>query len=218
MIDDASFFVRQHYHDFLNREPDASGFQFWRSEITGCGSNAQCVEVKRINVSAAYFLSIEFQQTGYLVYRLQKSSYGSMPRFLSFSTDTQLIGQGVVVGQQGWELQLENNKRSFIEGWVVRDEFRALYDGKTNVQYVDALIGNTGTTFTQVDRDALINGLSTGSETRATVLRKVAENSLSFNKEFNPAFVLMQYFGYLRRDPDSGQIRTSAGSTSGLVS
>ena len=24
-VDDAQFFVRQHYHDFLNREPDTSG-------------------------------------------------------------------------------------------------------------------------------------------------------------------------------------------------
>jgi hypothetical protein len=66
-IDDPRFFVRQHYLDFLNREPDAAGLAFWTNEITSCGSDAQCVEVKRINVSAAFFLSIEFQQTGYLV-------------------------------------------------------------------------------------------------------------------------------------------------------
>ena len=73
---DTSFFVRQHYHDFLNREADAAGLAFWKNEIESCGANAQCREVKKINVSAAFFLSIEFQETGYLVYRTYKSAYG----------------------------------------------------------------------------------------------------------------------------------------------
>ncbi|PYS56853.1 MAG: hypothetical protein DMF76_23800, partial [Acidobacteria bacterium] len=75
-IDAAQFFVWQHYLDFLNREPDPSGLAFWTNEINSCGSNAQCIEAKRINVSAAYFLSIEFQQTGYLVERIYKAAYG----------------------------------------------------------------------------------------------------------------------------------------------
>ena len=78
-IDSAEFFVRQHYQDFLNREPDTEGLSFWTNEITSCGSDQDCTDVKRINVSAAYFLSIEFQQTGYLVYRLYKASYGNLP-------------------------------------------------------------------------------------------------------------------------------------------
>src|SRR5207253_556322 len=79
-IDEARWFVRQHYLDFLNREPDASGLQFWTNEIVSCGSNAACIELKRINVSAAYFLSIEFQQTGYLVERFYKAAYGNRAR------------------------------------------------------------------------------------------------------------------------------------------
>src|SRR5262249_51472763 len=68
-IDSTNFFVHQHYIDFLNREPDQAGFDFWTSQINSCGGDAQCIELKRINVSAAFFLSIEFQETGYLVYR-----------------------------------------------------------------------------------------------------------------------------------------------------
>ncbi|MCM3872259.1 MAG: DPP IV N-terminal domain-containing protein, partial [Pyrinomonadaceae bacterium] len=75
-IDASGFFVRQHYIDFLNREPDPAGFSFWTGEIENCTPKPQCTETKRINVSAAFFLSIEFQQTGYLVERLYKSSYG----------------------------------------------------------------------------------------------------------------------------------------------
>jgi hypothetical protein len=35
------------------------------------------------------------------------------------------------------------------------------------------------------------------------VLRKIAENATLQQREFNRAFVLMQYFGYLRRNPDA---------------
>jgi hypothetical protein len=77
-VNDSGFFVRQHYLDFLNREPDPSGLQFWKNEIESCGANAQCREVKRINVSAAFFLSIEFKETGYYVYRTYKTAYGDI--------------------------------------------------------------------------------------------------------------------------------------------
>src|SRR5258708_25030261 len=128
-IDGAGFFVRQHYVDFLNREPDTSGLNFWTNEITQCGANPQCIEIKRINVSAAFFLSIEFQETGYLVHRVYKASYGDatgtstlggthqlpvpMVRLNEFLFDTQRIGRGVIVGQPGWEQVLDNNKQAY---------------------------------------------------------------------------------------------------------
>src|SRR5207237_8439567 len=68
-IDDASFFVRQQYLDFLNRQPDSSGLSFWTNEIMSCGNDLSCIQTKRINVSAAFYISIEFQQTGDLYYR-----------------------------------------------------------------------------------------------------------------------------------------------------
>ena len=82
-----------------------------------------------------------------------------------------------------------------------RASFVAQYGALGNSQYVDELIANTGVKFSQPDRDALVGGLDNGTETRATVLRKVAENQAFYASEFNPAFVLMQYFGYLRRNP-----------------
>ena len=39
---------------------------------------------------------------------------------------------------------------------------------------------------------------------RSRALRDVAENASLNSQEFNRAFVLMQYIGYLRRDPNSG--------------
>jgi hypothetical protein len=82
--------VRQHYIDFLNRLPDAAGQSFWNSQISSCGSNAQCIEVRRIDVSASFFLSIEFQQTGYLVERMYKSAFGDATGNSTFATNHQL--------------------------------------------------------------------------------------------------------------------------------
>ncbi|HEX3558273.1 MAG TPA: zinc-dependent metalloprotease family protein, partial [Pyrinomonadaceae bacterium] len=74
---DTGFFVRQQYLDFLSREPDASGFQFWSNDLNNsCGADVGCAQAHRVNVSAAFFLSIEFQETGYLVERMYKTAFG----------------------------------------------------------------------------------------------------------------------------------------------
>jgi hypothetical protein len=200
-INDTAFFVRQHYLDFLNREPDALGLQFWINNIDSCGADLQCREVKRIDTSAAYFLSIEFQETGYLVHRFYRASFGRRPLFSEFLADNQAIGNGVVVNEPGWEQVLESNKQAFANSWVTRPAFASVYDGLNNAQYVDTLIANTGVTFSQTDRNALVDVLNTQAMTRAQVLRVIAENQAFYNAEYNPAFVEMQYFGYLRRNP-----------------
>ena len=213
-IDCAEPFVSQHYHDFLNREPDPDGLAFWANEITLCGADQQCIEAKRINVSAAFFLSIEFQQTGYLVYRFHKAAYGNLPgapvpvKLSEFLPDTQKIGQGVIVNQAGWETVLENNKQAFSAEFVQRPRFIASYPvSLMPTQFVDALFANAGVTPSNTDRAAAINESGGTLDTsdaaaRARALRRVAENSALQQQEFNRAFVLMQYFGYLRRNPN----------------
>jgi len=211
-IDDAGFFVRQHYIDFLNREPDSGGFNFWRNEITACGTDTACIEEKRVNVSAAFFLSIEFQETGYLVYRIHKSAFGNLPgapvpvSFVNFLRDTQRIGQGVQVGIGSWETQLEANKVAFTQAYVQRPDFLSAYPNSlTAAQFVDQLDANAGGVLTTAERGILIGILgATPSDIarRAEVLRGVAEDSTLKNAEFNRAFVLMEYFGYLRRNPN----------------
>ncbi len=370
-IDGTSFFVRQHYLDFLNREPDAPGLAFWINTIDSCGSDASCREVKRINASAAFFLSIEFQNTGFLVYLTHKAA-GTIPAgvaatgvpvlFGTFERDTQALQKDFVFGQPGADAQLEANKVAFFNDFVTRPEFVGKYGTLTNAQYVDTLLADAGigtndfvanltnsqevpptnptttsaarrpnsfgtarfvinagetamtmtTTINNIDvtgsqtadtndnlvaahihagaavapgvngpvvwgffgtpfndttpddhvvtpsgvgglftdkwdtpegngttltaqlpniragrayinfhtnqfgggeirgnfpatqafRDSLLNGLNAATETRATVLRKIAENQFFAATEFNRAFVLMQYYGYLRRDAD----------------
>jgi uncharacterized repeat protein (TIGR01451 family) len=212
-IDDDRNFVRQHYHDFLSREPDATGWDFWTNNISSCGTNAQCREVKRVDTSAAFFLSIEFQQTGYFVYRARKTAFGNLAgapvpvRLREFLRDTQEIGRGVVVGQGAWQQQLEANRQAFLLSFVGSDEFRARYPVQTSADaFVNSLDTNAGGVLTSNEKAALASELSPDPSDpvlRADVLRKVAENSTLARAEFNRAFVLMQYFGYLRRDPDA---------------
>jgi hypothetical protein len=202
-IDAPSYMVRQQYVDFLNREPDQSGGDFWTNEITSCGTDTQCVEVKRINVSAAFFLSIEFQQTGYYVYRVYKSSYGRVPVLQEFLPDNARIASGVIVGNDGWQARLTANKQAFMQSWVQRADFKARYDQLTNDQYVDNLILNLGGTITAAERDILVQDLNNGGSSRSDVLARLVENPAFSRAESNSAFVLMQYFGYLGRDPDS---------------
>lgn len=200
-IDSTSPFVRQHYLDFLNREPDTAGLQFWINNIDSCGIDLGCREVKRIDTSAAYFLSIEFQETGYLVHRFYKASFGRRPLFSEFLADTQKIGNGVIVNAPGWEQLLETNKQNFAGDLTTRPLFKSLYDILNNSAYVNTLIGNSGASFSQAERDAFVNSLNANTRSRAQVLRQIVENQFFYDAEYNAAFVEMQYFGYLRRNP-----------------
>ena len=212
-IDGADFFVRQHYADFLNRQPDAAGLSFWTNQITSCGTDQTCTDIRRINVSAAFFLSIEFQETGYLVYRTYKAAYGNFTgapvavRFEEFLPDTQQISQNVVVNAPGWEQQLENNKLAFFLDFVSRLRFRNDYPTTLSpALFVDTLFMKAAVTPSPTERAAAINEFGSATDTtdtaaRARSLRLVAENSTLGTQEKNRAFVLMQYFGYLRRNP-----------------
>jgi hypothetical protein len=212
---DTDFFVRQQYLDFFNREADSSGLAFWKNEIDSC-TTQQCREIKRINVSAAFFVSIEFQETGYLVYKTYQAALDTHEflKLRDFLPDTQEIGRGVVIGQPGANAQLEANKVNFFNAFVQRPTFLAAFPTSLSAaQFVDKLNANTydprntssGGSLTQAQRDSLVSQLSgdpASVTVRAQVLRQVAENSLFSTRQFNKAFVLMQYFGYLRRNPN----------------
>ncbi len=202
VIDMPEYFVRQHYVDFLGREPDESGFNFWSDQMLECGSDTSCLEQRRINVSAAYFLSIEFQETGGLVDALYRASYGRRPLFSEFMPDAQNVARGVIVGQSNWSELLTTNKQAFVEAWVQRPAFVSVYGSLANDKYVDALISHTGVSFSQSERDALVSSLSSGALTRAAVLQRIAEDERFVRAKLNETFVMMEYFGYLRRDPD----------------
>jgi hypothetical protein len=226
-IDDPDFFVFQHYVDFLGRVPDAPGLAHWTREITMCSDPANrrpgetvesCVDRKRENTSAAFFLSAEFQNTGYFVYRLYKGTLGRMPRYDEFIPEMRQVARGIVVDNRLSPDVINSNRMNYAMQFVNRADFKAIYDGLSNEQFVDRLFSTTGITPTSDERTTLIDGLNSGAETRGSVVFKVIDGSqflpngqmafqtrygkAFYDKEFNAAFVLMEYFGYLRRDPD----------------
>jgi YVTN family beta-propeller protein len=194
-IDSSRLFVWQHYVDFLNREPDEGGLDYWTNEIEQCAT-ALCLGQRRNGVSAAFFVENEFQQTGYFVYRLYKASFGRQPSFAEFRADRSRVVDGP---------DLEANKQALANDWVARTAFNAAYPSSmTNEQFVNKLFDTAALVPYAAERQQQIDAMTASGKTRAQVLRDVIEITEFVSREYNPAFVRMQYFGYLQRDPDSG--------------
>ncbi len=122
VIDEAWNFAGQHYHDFLNRQPEQSGWDFWTNQIASCGN--------------------------------ARSASTTM-------TPAQFVDQ--------------LNTNADVLSTSDRATAIAFFGGATNTSNLTA---------------------------RAQCLRQVAEDGDLHSAEFNRAFVLMQDFGYLRRNPN----------------
>ncbi|MEK6281708.1 MAG: DUF4214 domain-containing protein [Acidobacteriota bacterium] len=193
-LDSDQFFVWQHYSDFLSREPDAAGLQGWRDILSNCGTTVQ-LPCDRIEVSSAFFRSEEFQSRSYFIYRFY-SIIGKIPLYSDFTPDFSKVS-GFLNAQQ-----LEANKVTFINEFMTRPEFGNKYDSLTTpTAYVDGLLQTVGLP-NHPTRTAWVAALTNGTVTRAQVLRALVESAEMYHKYYNEAFVIMQYFGYLRRTAD----------------
>jgi hypothetical protein len=213
------YFVRQQYLDFLNREPDQAGLDYWAAQIRQCGTDAGCIRRRRIAVSNAFFFEPEFQKTGAFVYRLYKEAYGDSvanhgyrPAYAQFVSDRARVNPNVA--------QLAQSLQDLANDFAQRPEFTAKYPADlTAPQFVDAVLETmqkgSGANL-QSQREALISEFNLGAASsgggRGRVLYRLADdneqspiNNHDFlNAEYNRAFVLTEYFGYLKRDPDQG--------------
>jgi hypothetical protein len=192
-LDTAEYFVRQQYLDFLGREPEEAGLNGWVNTINNCASvDTRC---DRVHVSEAFFRSLEFQERGYFLYRFYSTALGRKPDYAEFAPDLARVS-GFLTSDQ-----LEAAKAAFVNSFTVRPAFMARYDSLNNAEYVDALIRTAGVNLS--DRQSMIDALNAGSRTRASVLRQIAESGEVYSRYYNQAFVVMEYFGYLQRDPDA---------------
>jgi hypothetical protein len=191
--DNTDYFVHQHYLDFLSREPDVSGFDFWTVHIDQCASDPGCVRERRIGTSAAFMIESEFQQSGYFVHRLYKASYGRRPTYSELTVDSKKVIGGP---------QLENSKVTLTNAFAQSAQFKSVYpDSLSNMEFVNRLFDMATLVPFTSERQAAIDSLNQGAS-RAAVLRSVVDNTVFAQREYNPAFVQMQYFGYLRRDEE----------------
>jgi len=197
-ITDTQNFVRQQYHDFLNREPDPPGFAGWQNILNNCpasGKDANGNFCDRIEVSSAFYRSQEFHDRGYFIYRFYAASLGRIPKYLEFMRDMQKVSGFLSAQQQ------EQAKVDFIAEFMARAEFKQKYDPvAVAAAYVDALSATAGVTLS--NRDQIVQQLQGGQIKRGQALRMVVESAEGDQKFYNEAFVIMQYFGYLRRDAD----------------
>ena len=192
-IDDAQSFVYQQYHDFLNREPDPAGLAGWTNTLLNCAPGDTSCD--RIHVSAGFFQSPEFQQRGYFLYRFYSVGLGRKPDYAEFAADMSRVSGFLDANQ------LEAAKVQFITDFMARPAYVAKYNALNNAAFVQMEMQTAGVNL--ANSAALINSLDTQTATRAQVLRQIVESSEVYQKYYNQAFVVMQYFGYLRRDPDA---------------
>ena len=201
------FFVRQHYLDFLSREPEAG--EPWSAVLNNCSDVNNNPACDRLTVSGAFFGSPEFQLKGYFVYRFYKLAFNRLPLYTEIVADMR-----AVTGQTSGEVF--QKKGAFTSAFVLRPEFTNGFGPMTNAAYVSALMsrysltqittpdpanpdGSNKVTLSTAD---LTNQLNAGTLTRAQVLRAIADSDQVASLEFNNAFVAMQYYGYLRRAPE----------------
>jgi len=195
-IDDVRIFVNQQYLDFLARNPDPEGLDYWTSQLLECGRDALCIHNRRVAVADAFYFEPEFQQSGGYVYRVYGAALGTLPSFAQFMPDRARVVGGA---------NLDQSKTAFALDFVARDAFLQLYPRtQTADQFVDALLSrNSGVDFSGL-RPTLVTLYDGTDAGRAAILRLVADDQSFSDAEYNRAFVLMEYFGYLRRDPEPG--------------
>jgi hypothetical protein len=188
-LDGVEFFVTQQYIDFLGRLPDSIGLANWVDTLSNCPNggfgefdNPNC---DRVHVSAGFFLSEEFYEVG----------FDRRPTYAEFVPDMAQVG-----GAQSPQSEALS-KAAYMDAFVQRPEFKNRYDALSNSAFLDALEVNAEVTLT--NKAALLNALNLSQKTRAQVLREIVELQSVEDKFFIRAFVAMQYFGYLRRDPDT---------------
>jgi hypothetical protein len=200
-LEDGSFFVRQQYLDFLNRAPEQGGLDAWLGVLAKCPNNgygSTNTDCDRVQISAGFYRSPEFSGRGYFVYRLYDAALGRMPRYAEFMPDMARIGTPQTAAE------LEASKDAFVVGFMARPEFNTLYNGLTGAANAEAFVSKLERTagVTLANRAQLVAAMANGTRTAAQTLRAFIESQEVQTRFFYRGFVAMQYFGYLRRDPE----------------
>jgi len=228
-IADYDFFIQQQYIDFLRRFPEPAGLQFYVNILNGCApSDAECIRYTRGALSANFFRSPEFQAKGSMVMYLYMISIGQRPVSVAELSDASKVERPHYAEFMADVASITDpadrngpdptKKAAFLVAWVQRAEFLALYPaGLTNAQLGTSPATKAGVTLSSSTQSAVA-----AAPSRAEVVRIIAESPEVNAKFYKPAFVTMEYFGYLRRDPEdchnpANWFGTSDGSGCGYI-
>lgn len=207
-IDDQAFFIREQYVDFLGRVAEPAGFTFWMNRMNNCPAGDTC---DRIDTSKRFFESDEFQERGFYVYRLYDAALGRLPGYVEFVPDVARLNGPQTPAEQ------RQGKDAYLLDFMNKAEFRSLYgqylnangtaikDAASAAGFVNALCATAG--LTPASKQTLITNLQNGTRDPAHTLEEfilTPEISEVGTKFYDRARIVMQYFGYLRRDPEAG--------------
>ena len=210
-IADYDFFISQQYIDFLRRFPEPDGLQFYLNILNGCNvADIECIKFTRGALSANFFRSPEFQRKGSYVMYLYMVSLGQRPATVAELNDAakvdrphyaEFMSDLTTISTPNDDAALTNQKKDELSvAWLQRTEINNIYGALSNTAFVQKLVDTAGVTLP--NQAQLVSDLTGGQKTRAQVLRAIAESPEVDNKFFKQAFVTMEYFGYLRRDPE----------------
>jgi len=210
-IADYDFFIQQQYIDFLRRFPEPEGMAFYLNILNGCHpSDIECIKFTRGALSANFFRSPEFQRKGSYVMYLYMVSVGQRPATVAELSDPTKVERphytefmtdlGSISVPNDDPILTEQKKVALTDAWMQRPEIKSKYDALSNSAYVQKLVETAGVSLP--NQAQLVADLNGGTKTRAQVLRAIAESTQVNDKFYKQAFVTMEYFGYLRRDPE----------------
>jgi hypothetical protein len=203
-IDGQAFFIRMQYIDFLGRVAEPAGFDFWNNRMNNCPPGDIC---DRIDTSKRFFESDEFKERGHYVFKLYDGALGRLPKYAEFVPDTARLN-----GTQSPQEQ-QQSKDAYLLEFINRQEFKTLYGQFLSANglqatdpsgFVNALCAKAG--ITPASKQTLINNLQSGAKDPAHTLEAfimTPEMSDVGTLFYDRGFITMQYFGYLRRDPDT---------------
>ncbi len=177
---DNPFFVRQQYMDFLNRNPDPAGYNFWLFQLNSG-------QITRARLILGFYNSAEYQNYEAYVVR----GY------------TMLARRADLGGVLGWTQALKAgqiNRLMFVNALINSPEFQSRFGPLTNAAFVRCLYLST------LRREPDVGGwsawtfyLNYGYLSRAQVAQYILESGESIARNANDVLVQSLYLRMLRR-------------------
>jgi hypothetical protein len=203
-VDDSRFFITQQYADLAGREPDQATIDKLTAQLAACGTRADCLRARRVEISTNLLLENELPGTGVFLYGLYSNGLGRLPRYTEFESD-----RATIASQKS---EVEATRLALAAAFVERPEFKRKYPATMKpAEFVDSLL----TILAQgagvdlgPERSLLIGLLDDSANGRAAVLTRLASDQRVVDANYNSALVLFQYFSYLRRNPDETAYNT----------
>ena len=197
-IDDFRFFVAQQHTDLFGREADQTIIDKFSAQLAACGTRADCLRARRVDISTSLLVEQELPTTGLFLYGLYSTGFGRLPRYTELDSD-----RAVMSSQKA---EVETVRLALAQAFVERAEFKRKYPATMKpAEFVDSLLTNlvqTSGVDLGSERTTLISLLDDAVNGRVNVLTRLSTDQRVVDANYNHALVLFQYFTHLRRSPD----------------